>query len=80
MDVTCEYCGKTFSRRQNLTFHLCSHGLDEVPSKFTGGRKTPLRNVTDQKIISNEDVLSDDELLKEEIVNIGNSALKRFDT
>ena len=78
MVFTCEYCGKTFSIRQNLTCHLRSHGIDKFPSKFTGGRKMPLRNVTDQKIISNKEVLSDDELLKEEIINIGNNALKRF--
>ena len=78
MGFTCEYCGKTFSRPQNLTYHLGSHGIDKFPSKVTGGRKTPLRNVTDQKIISNKEVLSDDEVLKEEIGNIGKNALKGF--
>ena len=78
MSFTCEYCGKKFIRRQNLTYHLVSHGIGKFPSKFTGGRKTPLRNGTDQTTISIKGVLNDDELLKEEIVNIGKNALKRF--
>ena len=75
---TCDYCGQTFGRRQNLTYHLVSHGIGKIPSRFTGGRKTPLRNVTDQIIITNKEVLSDNEVLKEEIPNIGKNALKRF--
>ena len=78
MIVTCEHCGKTFTRSQNLTFHLRSHGIDKVPSKFTGGRKTPLRNVTDQKIISDQVILNDEIILKQELNYIGNNALKRF--
>ena len=79
MVFACDYCGKTFSRRQNLTYHLVSHGIGKFPSKFTGGRKTPLRNVTDQKIISNKEVLSDGDLLQEEIGNSRKNVLKRFD-
>ena len=78
MGFTCEYCGKIFSRRQNLKYHLVSHGIEKFPSKFTGGRKMPLIIVTDLKISSNEEVLSDDELLKEESSNSGKNALKRF--
>ena len=78
MGFTCEYCGTTFGRRQNLTCHLCLHGIDKFPSKSTGGRKTPLKNVTDQKILSSKKVLSDDEILKEEIDNSGKNALTRF--
>ena len=79
MGFTCEYCGKVFARRQNLTYHLVSHGIDRFPSKFTGGRKTPLRNVLDQTTISNQEVLNDDTLLKQELINIGKNALERFD-
>ena len=79
MGFTCEFCGKVFGRRQNLTFHLVSHGIDKFPSTFTGGRKTPLRKVLDQTTISNEGILNDDTLLKPELINIGKSALKRFD-
>ena len=78
MGFTCEYCGKVFGRQWNLNFHLRSHGIDKFPSKFTGGRKTPLRNVIDQTTISNEEVLNDDTLLKEELINIGKNALERF--
>ena len=79
MGFTCEYCGKVFGRRQNLIFHLVSHGIDRFPSKFTGGRKTPLRNVLDQTTISNEEVLNNDTMLKQELIDIGKNALERFD-
>ena len=52
--ISCEYCGKTFKRCQNLSFHLKSHGTDTFPSKFTGGKKKPLRSVMDQKIITDQ--------------------------
>ena len=42
MGFTCDYCGKVFGRQWNLNFHLRSHGINNVPSNFTGGRKTPL--------------------------------------
>ena len=79
MGLTCEFCGKVFSRRQNLTFHLVSHGIDKFPSTFTDGRKTPLRNVLDQTSICNEEVINDDTMLKPELINIRKSALNRFD-
>ena len=78
MDFTCEYCGKVFGRQWTLNFHLRSHGSNNVPSNFTGGRKTPLRNVLDQTTISNEEVLNDDTMLKQELINIGKNALERF--
>ena len=79
MGFTCEYCGKVFGRQWNLNFHLRSHGINNVPSNFTGGRKTPLRNVLDQTMISNEGILNDDTLLKQELINIGKNAMNRFD-
>ena len=79
MGFTCEYCGKVFGRQWNLHFHLRSHGINNVPSNFTGGRKTPLRNVLDQTTISNEEVLNNDTLLKQELINIGKNALEKFD-
>ena len=79
MGFTCEYCGKVFGRQWNLNFHLRSHGINNVPSNFTGGKKTPLRNVLDQITISNEEVLNDDTLLKQELINVGKNALERFD-
>ena len=79
MGFTCEYCGKVFGRQWNLNFHLRSHGINNVPSNFTGGRKTPLRNVLDQTMVSNEGILNDDTLLKQELINIGKNAMNRFD-
>ena len=79
MGFTCEYCEKKFSRRQNLTYHVVLHGINNVPSNFTGGRKTPLRNVLDQTTIRNEGSLTDYTLLKQELINIGKNAIKRVD-
>ena len=76
MGFTCEYCGTVFGRQWNLKFHLRSHGINNVPLNCTGGRKTPLRNVLDQTTISNEGILTDDTLLKQELINIGKNALK----
>ena len=78
MGFTCDYCGNVFGRQWNLQFHLGSHGINNVPSNFTGGRKTPLRTVLDQTTISNEEVLNDDTLLKQELINIGKNDMKRF--
>ena len=78
MGFACEYCGKVFGRQWNLNFHLRSHGINNVPSNFTDGIKTPLRNVVDQSSISNEGILNDDTLMKQELINIGMNALKRF--
>ena len=79
MGFTCEYCGKVFGRQWNLSFHIRTHGISNVPSNFTGGRKIPLRNVLDQTTISNEEVLNDDTLLKQELINIGKNAMIRFE-
>ena len=80
MGFTCDYCGKVFGRHWNLNFHLRTHGINNVPSNFTGGRKTPLTNVLDQTTISNEEVHNDDTLLKQELINIGKNALERLTT
>ena len=77
--LTCPYCGKQCNRKYNLETHIQSaHGTG-----LKGGQhnvtRTPIKNTMFARIIDDEEIINNNELLKEEIAQVMRNAMTRFD-